>query len=146
MKKWTRYMILFSKEKDAHTSLQNERCDKSSVFTALIMPTKTTAMTSGDLLNWHISVIESVISNTLNLACQCWNSWCLMWRMIYPGTPKETKVWCKPLDHQEWDFPWISKYLFFSKLEGVGNDDAILKLYLSSAVEHDRAEQNQQVR
>lgn len=47
MKKWARYTILFSNEKDAHTSLQNERCDKSSFFMAPIMPEKTIAMTSG---------------------------------------------------------------------------------------------------
>lgn len=67
-------MILFSKDRDAHMSLQNERCDKSNAFAALIIPAKTAAMTPGGLVNWHISVIESVISNTLNLACQCCDS------------------------------------------------------------------------
>ena len=128
IKKWARYMILFSKEKDAHTSLQNERCDKSRFFVALIMPAKTTAVTSGAWLNWHILALESVISNTLNLACQGWNSLCLMRRMICPGIPKKIKAWCKPLDQQV----WLSlKYLsipFFS--EGETPNDVNFKNYI----------------
>lgn len=101
VKKWARYMIVSSKEKDTHTGLQNEGCDKSSFSMALIMPARTTAVTSGGWLNWHISKLESVISNTLNLTRQGWNSLYLMRRMICPGIPEKTKVWYKPRDHQE---------------------------------------------
>lgn len=65
------------------TRLQNERCDKNRFFVVLIMPAKTTAVTLGAWLNWHISALESVISNTLNLARQGWNSLCLMRRIKF---------------------------------------------------------------
>lgn len=105
VKKWAQYMILSSKEKDTHTGLQNEGCNKSSFSMALIMPARMLSVTSGGWPNWHISTLESVISNTLNLTQQGWNSLCLMRRMISPGIPEKTKVWYKPCDHQESESP-----------------------------------------
>ena len=105
VKKWATCMILSFQEKDAHTGLQNEGCNKSSFSMALITPARMIAVTSGGWLHWHISTLQSVISNTLNLTHQGWNGLCLMRRMICPGIPEKTKVWYKPRDDQESESP-----------------------------------------